>query len=127
MTFTKIERFYQSVQSPPLLMTGYNRRFFAGCTAGSRRFSHTYHSADRELPDECRDISLSIIGFTLPREAEGILAKLVTSMTSSNFLTDAKVVCVQATAIGPSGKQYARNDNLVATITYTDGSVCALT
>ncbi|HUQ95538.1 MAG TPA: bi-domain-containing oxidoreductase [Bryobacteraceae bacterium] len=34
---------------------------------------------------------------------------------------------ISATAIDPSSKQWARNDNFVATISYADGSVCTLT
>ena len=44
-----------------------------------------------------------------------------------NFLTDSTVEKVEAVAIKPSGKQWAKNDNFVATIRYQDGSICTLT
>jgi predicted dehydrogenase/threonine dehydrogenase-like Zn-dependent dehydrogenase len=44
-----------------------------------------------------------------------------------NALTNARVRSVEATAIRPTGKQWFKNDNFVATIGYEDGSVCTLT
>jgi predicted dehydrogenase len=44
-----------------------------------------------------------------------------------NFLTGSKPISVHARAIAPASKQYAKNDNFVATIAYQDGSVCTLT
>lgn len=44
-----------------------------------------------------------------------------------DFLTDADVESIEAAAITPSGKQWRKNDNFVAIIKYTDGSVCTLT
>jgi predicted dehydrogenase len=42
-------------------------------------------------------------------------------------LTGARALAISAQCIAPSGKQWHRNDNFVATISYTDGSVCTLT
>ena len=43
-----------------------------------------------------------------------------------DFLTGAEVEDVQAAAIAPTGKQWRRDDNFVATVRYSDGSVCTL-
>ena len=42
-------------------------------------------------------------------------------------LTGAAIASIGADAIDPGGAPYARNDNFVATIRYTDGSLCTLT
>ena len=44
-----------------------------------------------------------------------------------NYLTEARVVRVEAQAICPATKHYSRTDNFVATITFDDGSVATLT
>ncbi len=44
-----------------------------------------------------------------------------------DFLTGAEETSVQAQAIGSGNRHWAGNDNFVATIGYTDGSVCTLT
>jgi predicted dehydrogenase/threonine dehydrogenase-like Zn-dependent dehydrogenase len=43
-----------------------------------------------------------------------------------NCLTDSEVNSISAAAISPRTDQYNRNDNFVATIAYSDGSVCNL-
>jgi len=43
------------------------------------------------------------------------------------YLTDRKVVNVDAQSIHPSGDYYRRNDNFVTTMTFEDGSVATLT
>jgi predicted dehydrogenase len=43
-----------------------------------------------------------------------------------NFFTEAEVESVSATGLSPQTKQMGRNDNFVATIKYSDGSVCNL-
>jgi predicted dehydrogenase/threonine dehydrogenase-like Zn-dependent dehydrogenase len=43
------------------------------------------------------------------------------------YLTGARPTSVSAHCISPKGKQWRRNDNFVATIEYSDGSVCTLT
>ena len=122
----EIERFYQSARARTLLMTGYNRRFSPAArrikeilrtrttppivnyrmSAGYIPLDHWVHSAEgggRNIGEACHIYDLF------------------------NFLTESKADSVQAAAISPTGKQYARNDNFVATITYADGSVCGLT
>jgi len=43
-----------------------------------------------------------------------------------NYFTDSKAESISAFSINPKTKQYARNDNFIATVQYKDGSVCNL-
>src|SRR5690348_818820 len=118
--------FYRSEKNPPLLMTGYNRRFSPAMqrireilqdrvapmivnyrmNAGYLPPDHWVHSPEgggRNLGEACHIYDLF------------------------NFLTGSSVRAIQATSIAPMGKQYFKNDNFVATISYEDGSVCTLT
>ncbi|HST78882.1 MAG TPA: oxidoreductase, partial [Verrucomicrobiae bacterium] len=44
-----------------------------------------------------------------------------------NALTGSECVAVSADALNATGKQWKKTDNFVATISYSDGSVCSLT
>lgn len=122
----RIEEFYQGRQDGPLLMTGFNRRFAPGVTrakeilaqrttpiiinyrmnAGYIPLDHWVHTAEgggRNIGEACHIYDLF------------------------NFFTGAEVTSVQAASVAPTSKQWAHNDNFVATITYADGSVCTLT
>jgi predicted dehydrogenase/threonine dehydrogenase-like Zn-dependent dehydrogenase len=121
-----IERFYSESPNPPLLMTGFNRRFspairraaevLAGRTtpfilnyrmnAGFIPADHWVHGPEgggRNIGEACHIYDLF------------------------NYLTGASVRGVQAVSIAPAGRQWRRNDNFVAVVSYTDGSVCTLT
>jgi predicted dehydrogenase/threonine dehydrogenase-like Zn-dependent dehydrogenase len=122
----EIAAFYRSQCNPPLLMTGYNRRFSLPLqrarevlknratpmivnyrmNAGYIPLEHWVHTAEgggRNLGEACHIYDLF------------------------NFLTGSKLHKVTAAAIAPSSKQYVRNDNFIATIEYSDGSLCSLT
>jgi predicted dehydrogenase len=118
--------FYETEKSPPLLMTGYNRRFSPALrrireilqarvgpmivnyrmNAGYLPPDHWVHSLEgggRNVGEACHIYDLF------------------------NFLTGSRVKGIQAVPISTSAKQYFKNDNFVATISYEDGSVCTLT
>ena len=118
--------FYETQANPPVLMTGYNRRFSPATkrareilqnrvapmivnyrmNAGYLPPDHWVHSPEgggRNLGEACHIYDLF------------------------NFLTGSTVRAIQAASISPTGKQYFKNDNFVATISYEDGSVCTLT
>jgi len=122
----QLRTFYEAEKSPPLLMTGYNRRFSPTMqrirkilegrvspmianyrmNAGYLPPDHWVHSTEgggRNIGEACHVYDL----FT--------------------FLTASKVKAIQATPIACSAKQYFKNDNFVATISFEDGSVCTLT
>lgn len=121
-----IEKYYANRDKGPVLMTGFNRRFapairrayevLAGRTtpliinyrmnAGYIPLDHWVHSAEgggRNVGEACHIYDLF------------------------NFFTGSEVASVHAVSITPGSRQWARNDNFVATVTYTDGSVCTLT
>jgi len=43
-----------------------------------------------------------------------------------NFLTDSKMSSIKAHSINPKTEQYSSNDNFIASVKYSDGSVCNL-
>jgi predicted dehydrogenase len=122
-----IEAFYRRRPDGPLLMVGYNRRFAPSMThcmdvlkerttpmivnyrmnAGFIARDHWVHGPEgggRNLGEACHiyDLFNALVG-------------------------GCAHVHVSAAAIRPSGPQWGRNDNFVATISYEDGSVCNLT
>jgi len=121
----EIERFYRTHPHPPLLMTGFNRRFSPAIqmvqeqlakrttplivnyrmNAGFIPRDHWVHSEQgggRNLGEACHIYDLF------------------------NALTSADPMTITAHSIVPGSKQWGRNDNFVATVTYSDGSVCTL-
>lgn len=115
-----------SMQSKPLLLTGFNRRFspFARqiqewlqgrrdpmivnyrVNAGHIALDHWVHGEEgggRNLGEACHIYDL----FT--------------------YLTDSRVTTVQAQTISPQTANYSARDNFVASISFRDGSVCTLT
>lgn len=123
----EIERFYAEHPNGPLLMVGFNRRFSPAMqtirsilanrstpiianyrmNAGYIPLDHWVHGPEgggRNIGEACHiyDLFNSLIGTP-------------------------HVEAVNAYSITPSSKQWARNDNFVATLKYADGSVCTLT
>lgn len=121
-----IEQFYVENPNGPLLLAGFNRRFAPAIeqarqllqsrttpliinyrmNAGFIPLDHWVHTEEgggRNIGEACHIYDLF------------------------NAFTGARVKNVHASAISPASKQWARNDNFVATISYDDGSVCTLT
>jgi predicted dehydrogenase len=121
-----ISKFFSGSGETPVLMTGFNRRFsppigrakelLAGRTtplmvnyrmnAGflpADHWSHGPEGGGRNIGEACHIYDLF------------------------SALTGARPAEISAHCISPSGKQWYRNDNFVATISYADGSVCTLT
>jgi predicted dehydrogenase/threonine dehydrogenase-like Zn-dependent dehydrogenase len=120
-----IEQFYAGHPDGPVLMSGFNRRFAPAITrvrevlqgrttplivnyrmnAGFIAKDHWVHGPEgggRNLGEACHIYDLF------------------------SSLCNAPEVAVTAHAIDPTGKQWNRNDNFIATIKFGDGSVCAL-
>ena len=118
--------FYETQTNPPLLMTGYNRRF-----------SPAIKRAREILQDRIAPMIVNYrmnAGYLPPdhwvHSPEGggrNLGEACHTYDLFNFLTGSTVRAIQAASISPTGKQYFKNDNFVATISYEDGSVCTLT
>lgn len=123
----EIERFYADHPNGPLLMVGFNRRFSPAMetirsilanrttpiianyrmNAGYIPLDHWVHGPEgggRNIGEACH------------------IYDLFNSLTGTP-----QVEAVNAYSITPSSKQWARNDNFVATLKYADGSVCTLT
>jgi predicted dehydrogenase/threonine dehydrogenase-like Zn-dependent dehydrogenase len=121
-----IEAFCRENPNAPLLMTGFNRRFSPSIVrinailkhrttpiivnyrmnAGYIPLEHWVHSHEgggRNLGEACHIYDLF------------------------NALTGSEYFAVSAHSIVPGSKQWKKNDNFAATITYKDGSVCSLT
>lgn len=121
-----IEKFYVENPDGPLLLTGFNRRFAPAIEEARKllesrttpliinyrmnagfipldHWVHTEEGGGRNIGEACHIYDLF------------------------NALTGARVKNVHASAVQPASKQWARNDNFVATISYEDGSVCTLT
>jgi predicted dehydrogenase/threonine dehydrogenase-like Zn-dependent dehydrogenase len=123
----EIEQFYTDNPTGPMLMIGYNRRFAPAMhsirqilekrttpiianyrmNAGFIPAEHWVHGTEgggRNMGEACHiyDVFNSLCG-------------------------GAKEVAVNAYSINPASRQWNKNDNFVATIKYSDGSVCTLT
>ncbi len=123
----EIEAFYAANPNGPLLMVGFNRRFAPPVQA----IQETLKNRMTPLIANYRMNA----GF-VPRDSwlhgpEGggrNLGEACHIYDLFNALTNGVAVSsVHAAAINASGKQWARNDNFVATVKYADGSVCTLT
>jgi predicted dehydrogenase/threonine dehydrogenase-like Zn-dependent dehydrogenase len=121
-----VEQFYEQSPDVPILMTGFNRRFSPGVcearkilkarttpviinyrmNAGYIPLDHWVHGPEgggRNIGEACHIYDVF------------------------QAFTGSRVRAVHAAALNPSSPQWARNDNFVATISYSDGSVCTLT
>ena len=121
-----LEDFFRSKPEAPVLMTGFNRRFSPAIqkakqvmnnrstplivnyrmNAGYIPPDHWVHGAEgggRNIGEACHIYDL----FT--------------------YLTGSSYSGVRGSSIGPTSKQWRHNDNFVAVVEYTDGSVCTLT
>jgi predicted dehydrogenase/threonine dehydrogenase-like Zn-dependent dehydrogenase len=121
-----IESFYKGKEHGPVLMTGFNRRFSPAMknaqevltnrttpviinyrmNAGYIPLDHWVHTEEgggRNIGEACHLYDLF------------------------NLFTGSEVHSVHAASILANSKQWAQNDNFVATISYKDGSVCSLT
>ena len=122
----RIAAVYADASRAPVLMTGFNRRF----SPAMRRAKELLAGRTTPLIVNYRMNA----GFIPPESwvhgPEGggrNLGEACHIYDLFNFLTDARVALVQASAVQPSGRQWHRNDNFVATVSYDDGSVCTLT
>ncbi len=123
----KVERFYDEHPDGPLLMVGFNRRFSPAMQTISSIL------ANRTTPIIA---NYRMNAGYIPRDhwvhgPEGggrNIGEACHIYDLFNCLTGTpQVEAVNAYSITPSSKQWARNDNFVATLKYADGSVCTLT
>jgi predicted dehydrogenase len=121
-----VAKFFSAGGKTPVLMTGFNRRF----SPAIRRAKEVLAVRTTPLMVDYRMNA----GF-LPADhwAHGLegggrnIGEACHIYDLFGALTGARPTAVSAHCIAASGKQWRHNDNFVATISYSDGSVCTLT
>lgn len=121
----EIDTTYRSLEQPPMLMVGFNRRFSPAMQALKTQLEH------RRSP---LIINYRLNGGYIPLDswiqgAQGggrNIGEACHMYDAFRFLAGMPVKSIQAAAIDPGTLPYLRNDNFVATITYQDGTVANL-
>jgi predicted dehydrogenase len=123
----EIEAFFRaSVEAPPILLTGFNRRF---SPAGRRIRELTDGRASPLMLDYRMNAGrVAPDSWVLGPEGGGRnLGEACHIYDLFTFLTGSPAVEVRAMPIRPTTAYYTPTDNFVATIAFGDGSVAALT
>ena len=115
----------RSLEAPPMLMVGFNRRFSPALTAVKDRV------AARRAP---LVVNYRLNGGYIPLEhwvhgAHGggrNIGEACHMYDVFRFLAGAPATAVTAASIDPGALPYARNDNFTAAITYEDGTLATL-
>ncbi|MBU2604953.1 MAG: bi-domain-containing oxidoreductase [Alphaproteobacteria bacterium] len=123
-----IESFYKGLPAgkAPLLMTGFNRRFSPAMQAIRKGLSErttpvmaTYRMNAGYIPTD---------HWVHTEEGGGRnIGEACHIYDTFRSLVGAPIADVTARSIQPQGKQWRRNDNFTATLSFADGSVCSLT
>lgn len=121
-----IEAFYADAGAEaPVLMTGFNRRFSPAIRAAMQALAGrsspliaTYRMNAGHIPAEHW-----VHG---PEGGGRNIGEACHIYDLFSALTGASPVAITAQAIRPASRHWRRNDNFVATVTYSDGSVCSL-
>src|ERR1017187_336411 len=121
-----IEAFFARTPHPPLLVTGFNRRFSPAIRAASSilRASTTPLIVNYRMNSGYIPLDHWTQG---PEGGGRNIGEACHIYDLFNCLTQSSYKMVRAESISPRSKQWARNDNFVAVISYTDGSLCTLT
>jgi predicted dehydrogenase/threonine dehydrogenase-like Zn-dependent dehydrogenase len=113
-------------ESRPVLLTGFNRRF----SGYARRIYEVVQSRSNPMILNYRmnagyiPLDHWVHGEEGGGRNRGEACHIYDLFT---YLTNSKVVTVEAKAIAPTTGHYSRSDNFVATMTFADGSVATLT
>ncbi|MEM7651706.1 MAG: Gfo/Idh/MocA family oxidoreductase, partial [Pseudomonadota bacterium] len=126
---SQIADFFESGEAtgtPPVLLTGFNRRF-------SRTAQELKKAVSRRTQPMIMNYRVNA-GFVPPESwvhgSEGggrNIGEACHFYDMFTFLADAEVTSVTARAISPQSPHYRRDDNFVASITFSDGSIATLT
>jgi len=122
----KISEFYCRHPDGPVLMTGFNRRFSPAICRAAEILSSRTTPIVANYRMNAGYISLSHWVHTEEGAGRNI-GEACHIYDLFNYFTNAEAVEIHAASIAPSSRQWARNDNFVATVSYQDGSVCSLT
>jgi len=120
-----IEQFYQETANPPVLMTGFNRRFSPAfvrvrelLTTRSAPFMLEYRMNAGYLPPEHWVHGPQGGGRNIGESCH--IYDLFVSLAGPDLKE------VKAMSIKPPSAQWQRNDNFTASVSFADGSVCTL-
>lgn len=121
----EIESFYADAVDPPVLMTGFNRRFSPAVQALRKRLAGRTAPivADYRMNAGYIPLDHWVHG---PEGGGRNIGEACHVYDVFDALTGSAVKDVRASAIAPSAR-LAANDNFTATVTYDDGSLCTLT
>ena len=123
---TEISTFFEGNENAPVLMTGFNRRFSKMMVS----VKESLHNRTTPVIVNYRMNAGFIANDIWVQGKEGAgrnIGEACHIYDLFNYFTGSDVVSIQANSIVPQGKQWNRNDNFIATISYADGSVCTLT
>jgi len=120
-----ISDFFAGQTEAPLLCTGFNRRFSPAMRAvkDMLRNSTTPLIANYRMNAGYIPLTHWVHG---PEGGGRNIGEACHIYDVFNFLTGSRVRSIDARSITPRGKQWSRNDNFVAVISYEDGSLCTL-
>jgi len=123
---SEVISFFENNESAPVLMTGFNRRFSKMMVAAKDSLYNRTTPVIVNYRMNAGYISNDV--WVQGKEGGGRnLGEACHIYDLFNYLIGSEVVSVKATSIIPKGKQWNRNDNFIATISYADGSLCTLT
>jgi predicted dehydrogenase/threonine dehydrogenase-like Zn-dependent dehydrogenase len=121
-----ITDFFVRSPDPPLLVTGFNRRFSPAIRAASQVLQSTTTPLIVNYRMNAGYIPLD--NWTQGPEGGGRnLGEACHIYDLFNYLTRSAFRRVQAESVSPASRQWARNDNFAVVISYENGSLCTLT
>lgn len=121
----EIKKYYSKNYRKNLLLVGYNRRF----SKYSRKVKKLLKNRSNPMIVNYRMNAGYIPRDSWVQKKEGggrNLGEACHIYDLFNYLTDAKVISIDAKSIIPKTDHYLKNDNFSAIISYDDGSVCNL-
>ncbi len=122
----EVKRAYDASAGRSMLMVGFNRRFSPAVQTLSRQLEHRL--APLVMQYRVNAGYLPASHWTQGPEGGGRnIGEACHMYDTFRFLARAPVVEVHAAAIDPQRTAYFRNDNLIATLRYADGSIATLT
>lgn len=119
----EIEDYLSSIDSPPQLMVGFNRRFSPYIQEIKK------HTKNRSNP---LFINYRMNAGFIPQDSwihdDGgrIIGEACHIIDVFNFLTESEIVSISTEFLSPSNDKFSKSDNRSMIFKYTDGSICSL-
>ncbi len=121
-----IEAIYRSLESKTLLMVGFNRRFAPLMTEVKK--AYTNRQSPLLMTFRINAGALPVNSWIRSTEEGGgrIIGEMCHFIDTLSYLADARIREVDVAAIGASNAAAPREDNIIATIHFNDGSIGAI-